>query len=129
MDGLNFPINTVTMTFNMSKEFVLYVLDLLEPLGNVTACKMFGGQGIYLNNQMVAIVADDVLYLKTDSQTEAQFQQGGLSPFSYQRHGKSVSMSYYHAPDEVLENPEEMREWATLAYQAALRSSNQKNRK
>jgi len=117
------------MPSNMSKEFIYHVLDLLEPLGKVTARKMFGGQGIYLNNQMIAIVADDVLYLKTDSQTEARFHKHGLSPFRYQRQGRNISMSYYHAPDEALENPEEMRQWATLAYQAALRSSNQKVRK
>ena len=113
----------------MSKDFVLHILDLLGVLGNVTTRKMFGGQGIYLNNHMFAIVVDDVLYLKTDPQSEARFQKHGLSPFSYQRQGKSISMSYYHAPDEALENPEEMRQWATLAYLAALRSSNQKVKK
>jgi len=113
----------------MSNEFILHILDLLGTVGNVTARRMFGGYGIYLDNLMFAIVVDDILYLKADSQIQARFQDLGRSSFSYQRQGKNISMSYYQAPDEALENPEEMKAWAALACQAALRNSRQINKK
>ena len=38
-------------------------------------------------------------------------------------------MSYYQAPDEVLEGSEEMNVWANKAYGAALRAAAKKRKK
>ncbi|NIR58502.1 MAG: TfoX/Sxy family protein, partial [Gammaproteobacteria bacterium] len=46
-----------------ASEFVSHLLDMLEPLGPVSARRMFGGYGIYLDRLMFALVADDSLFL------------------------------------------------------------------
>lgn len=104
-----------------SSEFVAYLLELLEPLGNVAARAMFGGYGIYHNQLMFALVADDILYLKVDDKNRHEFEERELQPFVYVKQGKPMKMSYYQAPDEVLDNSDEMCRWAELAYAAALR--------
>lgn len=107
----------------MKNEFVEYLLELLEPFGGVRAKAMFGGFGIYRNDLMFALVAEDTLYLKVDEKTRLDFTAKGLPPFIYENKGKKFSMSYHQAPEEALEDPGEMRQWAEKAYGAALRAA------
>jgi len=76
---------------------------------------------------MFALVADNVLYLKVDKDIIAEFE--GLEAFSYDRQGKEFKMSYFQAPEEVLEDAEKMRVWANKAYGAALRAATKKRKK
>ena len=103
-------------------EFVTYLLELLQPLGPVSARAMFGGYGIYIDDIMFALVADDVLYLKTNQETLPEFEQRGLSPFQYERNDKSYNMSYCEAPEEFMEDPDAMRYWSNMAIEAALKN-------
>ena len=51
-----------------------------------------------------------------------------LLPFTFERKGKAVVMSYFQAPDEVMESPDVMQYWASLAYGAALRAASKKQK-
>jgi DNA transformation protein len=107
-----------------SKDYVEYVLELMRPAGRASARAMFGGHGIYVDGMIVGIVDDDVLYLKTDTETRAAFVARDLVPFRYATKKGDVEItSYYRPPDEALESPAEMREWLRLALAAALRSA------
>jgi DNA transformation protein len=110
----------------LKSEFVEYLLELFEPSGHVKAKAMFGGFGIYRRDLMFGLVAEDTLYLKVDEKSRPEFESKGLSPFVYKVKGKEFSMSYYKAPDEVLEDPAEMAQWAHKAYDAALRAAQKK---
>lgn len=103
-------------------EFVNHLLDLLEPLGPVSARRMFGGHGIYLDRTMFALVADDTLFLKVDDESREEFVAAGLEPFRYARRGKSYQMSYHAAPEDALEDAEQLRHWARKAVDAAMRA-------
>ena len=85
------------------KEFVAYVVELMQSIGPVRAKAMFGGHGIFLEDLMFGLVADSVLFLKVDKQTENNFKVRGLEAFTYMKKGKEFNMSYYQAPEEVLE--------------------------
>ena len=102
--------------------FVDFVLESLEPLGRVSARRMFGGYGIYKDGLMFALVADDQLYLKADEANRPAFEANGLAPFTYAGKGRSIRMSYYEAPSEGFDDPEILCEWARDAYAAALRT-------
>lgn len=105
-------------------ETVEHLLELMRPWGAVTAKSMFGGWGLYREGLFFALVADEVLYLKTDDETRAAFEAQGLEPFVFRtKDGTATAMSYRRAPDEALENPDEMARWAGLAYGAALRAA------
>jgi len=103
-------------------EFVEYLKEVFLEFGAVTARKMFGGHGIIFDGVMIGLVADDTLYLKVDAESVPKFREHGLSQFMYPKGKKMVGMSYYLAPEEALEDPSEMRQWAQLAYEAALRT-------
>jgi len=103
-------------------DFVDHVRELLAPAGRVTARRMFGGHGIYLDGLFVAIVADDELYLKVDDITRAAFDAESCAPFVYSKDGKPTTMSYRRAPGEAMDTPHLMLPWARRALEAALRT-------
>ena len=111
------------------KEYVSYVVDLMQSIGPVNAKSMFGGFGIFLNGIMFGLIADSVLYLKVDKETESDFKKLGLDPFLYIKKGKEIKMSYFQAPEGVMDDEEEMNLWATKAYNAALRAASKKRKK
>jgi DNA transformation protein len=92
-------------------EFVDYVIELLEPFNVVRARKMFGGYGLYIDNKIFALIIDRELYFKANSETSKFFAQWGSTPFSYQRQGKNIQMSYWRVPPVVLENQELLEKW------------------
>ncbi len=51
-------------TSGEEKEFVSYLVELMQSIGPVRAQAMFGGHGIFLEQLMFGLVADSVLYLK-----------------------------------------------------------------
>jgi len=102
-------------------EFVDYLIEVFETFGPVQSRKMFGGYGIYHNGIMFGLVADDTLYLKADKTTAPHFESRDLSQFEYNKGGKIVKMSYYLAPEEILENRDEAALWAARAYEVAFR--------
>lgn len=109
-------------------EFVAYLLELLAPLGGVSAKSMFGGYGIYRDGLMFGLVAEDMLYLKTDAGNRPGFEARGLPPFTYERKNKpAIVMSYHRAPEESLEESDALCQWAREACAAALRSAGKKN--
>jgi DNA transformation protein and related proteins len=110
-------------------EFVGLCLELLAPAspsGSVRARAMFGGHGLYVDDLFVALIANDRLYLKTDTTTRPQFAAAGGAPFVYDGKGKPIEMSYWTVPAEALESPALMLPWARLAIEAALRATRAK---
>jgi DNA transformation protein len=104
-------------------EFVDFVIEQMAPVCSVRARAMFGGYGIYRDDIMFAIIADDRLYLKSDAQTLDQFEALGLPRFSYVARGKTIRLDYFEAPPEVFEDRTAMQDWTQRACTAALRAN------
>ena len=106
----------------MHDGFVDHCLELLAPLGQVRARRMFGGHGLYIDDLFVAIIAFERLYLKADADSRPRFAAAGCEPFVYDAKSKAVTMSYWSAPPQALESPALMEPWARLAIAAALQA-------
>jgi DNA transformation protein len=106
----------------VSKDFRLYVEDLLAPVGPVNIRAMFGGAGVYAGGVMFALIADEVLYFKADSETEADFLACGCEPFTYAGKGKPIRMSYWRVPESLFDDPGELSVWGRKAQAAAVRA-------
>jgi DNA transformation protein len=107
-------------------EFASFVVECLQPLGPVSARRMFGGYGIYLHGTMFALIAYDQLYFKVDDGNRQAYEEPGLSHFTYSDGGKPIRMPYCEAPGEGFEDPEILCAWAREAYAAALRAKRPK---
>ncbi|WP_225783101.1 TfoX/Sxy family protein [Xenophilus sp. Marseille-Q4582] len=98
--------------------------EVFAALGPVQIRRMFGGHGVFHDGLMCAIVIRDTLYLKCDPQTQPHFEALGLEPFSYERQGKRLPMSYRLAPETVFEDRADAALWSRRAFEAALRVAN-----
>jgi DNA transformation protein len=101
---------------------VEHCLELLSPMGTASAQRMFGGHGLRLDGLFIALVAFDRLYLKADALNRPRFAEAGCEPFVYDSKGRPVTLSYWTAPPQAMDSPEQMRPWARLALDAALRA-------
>jgi len=108
-----------------SPDFLAYLTELMRDGGvPTTSRRMFGGHGLYADGVFFAIVDDDVLYLKVDERSRAEFDALGCTPFTYAtKEGVQQALSYLRVPDEALERPDAMGRWARLALGAALRKA------
>jgi DNA transformation protein and related proteins len=108
-------------------EFVEHVVETMRRFGPVEAKSMFGGWGLYHQGVFFALIAGDALYIKADDESRADFEALGLEPFVYSmKDGQTLAMSYRAAPEEALESPDVMAEWARRGYAAALRAAARK---
>jgi DNA transformation protein len=105
-------------------EFVDHVVELMRGLGPVQPKPMFGAWGLFHEAICFAIVADDTLYLKSDTVNASRFDEAHLDPFVYEsRIGERIVTSYRLAPADALDNALTMTSWAREGYEAALRAA------
>ena len=103
-----------------ANSFVVFVIDQLSRVDGLGCRAMFGRHGLYRGATFFGIVFDGRLYLKTDAATETAFLVRGMKPF---RAGDGhVLRTYYEVPADVLEDREELTEWALAAARCAARS-------
>jgi DNA transformation protein len=103
-------------------EYVAYLKEVFEQFGPIQPRRMFGGYGLFHKGLMFGLVADDVLYLKADDTASTYFIERKLDQFQYEKNGQAIKMSYFMAPEEIFDDPEEAKGWAARSYEAAVRS-------
>jgi DNA transformation protein len=103
----------------VSDSYRTYVLDQLgRAVANIRHRPMFGGVGIYSADFFFALIDDDRLYFKVDDSNRPDYEARGASPFMPFGEGGEV-MQYYEVAAEILEDPEELRNWAARAVDVA----------
>ena len=101
-----------------------YLTEQLASVGPVKIRRMFSGAGVFLDGLMFGLIINAALYLKADGSNQPKFASEGLAPLTYVRgNGKCVQLSYWQAPERLLDDADEMREWALTAIAAARRSA------
>ncbi|MBM6579903.1 TfoX/Sxy family protein [Microvirga sp. BT689] len=106
------------------------IRDVFRGFGPVQIRRMFGGQGIYQGEQMFALEAYGELYLKADEESVGLFKERGSRPFTFEmRNGRTTLTSYWLIPESALDDPDEARDFATMALGAAGRAKAGKSRK
>jgi DNA transformation protein len=98
------------------------ILDALAPLGDVSARRMFGAWGIYVDAVMMAILARGRLWFKVDEVNRGAFAEAGSEPFRPWQDRRTV-LSYWAVPAEVMEDRARLLSWAREALRAALETT------
>jgi DNA transformation protein and related proteins len=101
---------------------IAWVAEALVPMGNVTRRAMMGGATLYLDGTVFAIVDDDALWFKADKVSDTAWDDAGCARFTFDMGGKTGSMNYRRAPDDVYDDAEAMQRWAALAVEAGQRA-------
>jgi DNA transformation protein and related proteins len=103
-----------------------FIRDLFAPFGPVTVRRMFSGAGIFADGLMFGLIVRDVIYLKADDTSAADFEREGCKPFTYTRGKKSGrpsehALPYWRLPERLYDDPDELAVWAKRAFVAAER--------
>lgn len=98
------------------------IRDLFAGLGPVSIRRMFGGKGIYFDGQIVGLDLGDEVVLKADASSAPQFEAVGSRQWTYEGKDKHVAMPYWSIPDSAIDDPDELKAWTRLAYEASLRA-------
>ena len=109
--------------------FAQECLDRLNSVVATTGKAMFGGHGFWHEEKMYALIYEDGLYFRTDSETLAEFEKLGGKPFIYLGGKKPVSMPYWHVPDSAIQGDDGFACLVRLGCDAALRAATKKARK
>ena len=113
----------------VNSEFSDYVLELLAPTG-VRPRRMFGGVGLFYDDVMFALIADDRLYFKVDDRNLEDYEGGGSGPFIYETaKGSKEVRSYFKVPAELLDDGDNICAWAQKAIAAALAANCAKSKR
>ncbi|PQA88971.1 TfoX/Sxy family protein [Hyphococcus luteus] len=105
-----------------SASYLDYIKDLFSPFGEITVRKMFGGAGVYCDGAIFAICGDDDVWFKVDDVSRPEFEEAGLHPFEVEMNGKTGTMSYYNAPEDIFDDNDALRHWTGLALAASARA-------
>ena len=104
----------------VSSDYLAYVLEQLAGLAGLSARRMFGGVGLYCEELFFALLDNDTLYLRVNDDNRADYTARGMSAFRPYADRPELSMSYYEAPADVLEDPAQLVSWARRSVAVAM---------
>jgi DNA transformation protein and related proteins len=112
-----------------SDSFAEFLRERLAPLGRVTMRRMFGKTGVFCDGLMFAMVTDDTLYFRVDDHNRAAFKEAeSFPPLNYGKKGRTIDLSFWRAPERLLDEPDELVMWARTALAAARRVAAKRER-
>jgi DNA transformation protein and related proteins len=105
------------------------IRELFSAFGNVSVRRMFSGAGLFAEGVMFALRIRDDIFLKADTETIPALQAEGSRPFSYEtKKRKVVVNSLWRLPDRLLDDPDDLANFARAALKAAHRVAAKKSR-
>lgn len=105
----------------VSEGYRAFVIDSLSGVGPVSIRAMFGGAGVYADDIMFGLIADEELYFKADAHSAPRFEAEGCGPFVYTGKSRTTTMSYWRVPERLFDDIDELTEWARAALALAQR--------
>jgi DNA transformation protein and related proteins len=101
--------------------------EQLAPLGQIAMRRMFGKTGVFCDGVMFGMVTEDTLYLRVDDHNRATFKKAeSFPPLSYEKKGSTIDLSFWRAPERLLDEPDELVTRAREALAAARRVAGQR---
>ena len=74
---------------------------------------MFGGFGLYQDETFFGIIHKGKLFFKVDESTVGAYRKHKMKPF--RPNAKQTLKSYYQVPVEIIEDADQLCQWATQA--------------
>lgn len=105
---------------SVSDNYRTYIIEQLAALPALSTRRMFGGIGLYSGDFFFALIDDDVLFFKVDDANREDYTSRGMKafmPFPGQ-----PSLGYFQVPAEVIEEAEELTQWARKSVEVAQRA-------
>jgi DNA transformation protein and related proteins len=112
-----------------SDTFGEFLREQLAPLGHISMRRMFGKTGVFCDGVMLGMVTEDTLYFRVDDHNRVTFKEAeSFPPLNYEKKGCAIDLSFWRAPERLLDEPDELVAWAREALMAARRVAAKRER-
>jgi DNA transformation protein len=116
-------------TMVASDTFAEFLREQLASLGRVSMRRMFGKTGVFCDGVMFGMVTDNTLYVRVDDQNRATFKEAeSFAPLNYQKKGSTIDLAFWRVPERLMDEPDELVDWARAALGAARRVAAKRGR-
>ena len=113
-----------------SETYAEFLREQLAPLGHVTLRRMFGKSGVFCDGVMLGMVTDNTLYFRVDELNRETFKEAASSPpLNYRKGGETIDLAFWRVPERLMDEPDELVDWARAALAAARRVAAKRKRK
>ncbi|MEP2773715.1 MAG: TfoX/Sxy family protein [Fulvivirga sp.] len=106
----------------VNEDYLNFINDQLSGLGGHETKRMFGGIGFFKEGLMFGMIGKNAFRLKADDTNKSDFEAKGMTRFMSDK--KNKGMPYYEVPAEIVEDKDELTEWARKSFEAAKRAKN-----
>ena len=101
-----------------------HYVDQLSPWAKTTTRPLFGAVALYRHDHVFAMVWHGGLYFKVDDDSRKDYEAAGSRALGYVSEGEAHALkSYWEVPAEVVEDREQLQQWAERADHAAVKSA------
>jgi DNA transformation protein len=107
-----------------TKKLADHYVDQLSDWAKITTRPLFGAVALYRDEHVFAMVWHGALYFKVSKESRGDYEAAGSHALGYVAQGHEHALkSYWEVPADVLEDREQLHEWAQRAWGAALKSA------
>jgi DNA transformation protein and related proteins len=105
----------------VQEQYLAYVLEQLARLGSLRSNRMFGGIGLYSREMFFGLIDDDTLFFKTDEENITPYRERNMPRFMPFPDRPDAVLGYHQVPADVIEDAEQLVDWARKSVEVALR--------
>lgn len=102
----------------VSAQYLALVLCSLAKVAPVSYRRIFHGVGLYHQGVQFAIIVHDCVYFRANEASRKLYEERAMGAFR-PANARSTQSSFYQLPNDVLDNPSELRYWMRTAVEAS----------
>jgi DNA transformation protein len=110
----------------MKSSLAVYVTEQLAFLGRISNRGIFGAIGIFIDERLLGIVDNDVLYLHTGPVNRDDYVARGMAQYKPYPNAFDLTTDHHQVPTDVLEDAMLLRQWGERALHAAVEAARAK---
>jgi DNA transformation protein and related proteins len=100
-----------------------YVTEQLTFLGPISNRAIFGAVGIFMEDRLLGIVANEALYLHTGPANRDDYLSRGCKQFKPYPNAFDLTTDHHQVPQEVVDDPVQLKAWGERALLAAVEAA------
>jgi len=102
----------------LTQAYVERAVAAMSRVDTVSYRRIFTGAGIYHRGVQFAFIVNDRLYFRADEYSRPLFESKSMPVFQ-PRGSNQIESCFYQLPNDILENPRELKHWMRIAVEAA----------
>lgn len=110
----------------MKSSLAVHVTEQLAFLGKISNRSIFGVIGIFIDERLLGLVDNTVLFLHTGPGNRDDYVSRGMAQFKPYPKAFDLTTDHHQVPDDVLADPVQLRLWGERALHAAVEAARAK---